>query len=219
MNNSTCCNNSKGCRDLPNYNAKQECNSVMIPFTATVMIPADFDYNCTTQIAMSLSTENLVVYKELVEYVAVIRDCKREECDLTRNQICNGNNSCKPIVKQCNNYIITEIGEVRIGGILKYRIAVNGVQSDPLIIDTSIKDIVNVDDDIWSSGDGYIGISDGCNSYITIGYIPPDKDIDMISLKVCLKSLNLVSVCKEKCSTDLRLTLKGKVLIKYTLPT
>ena len=208
MKNSACCNNSEGCKGMPHYNAEKECNSFIMHFTATVMMPADFDYNRPTQISMSLSTENLTVYKEIVEHNIENRDRKKSTSKYNRY------NQYKSNVKQCNNYIVNEIGEVRICGTLIYRIAINGIQSDSLIIDKSIQDIVNVDGNVWSSGDGYIQVSDGCNSYITMGYIPPDKDIDMTSLKVCLKSLKLDSVYKERCSSDLKFMLKGTVLIK-----
>ena len=108
MYNSGCCNNSEGCKGLSHYNAEKECNSSTMHFTATVMMPADFDYNRPTQISMSLSTENLTVYKEIFEHNIENRDRKKGTSKY------NKYNQCKPNAKQCKKCIVNEIGEVNM---------------------------------------------------------------------------------------------------------
>lgn len=171
-------------------------NNFIMDFSGTFVVPASFEIYDPTQFSIAVSTDNLSVYNQVIDYPV------------------------RPIVGPCGDMIddLSEpLGLITVSGAIMYRIAANGLQSDPLIIPPQLQGRVNNYGSLWSSVDGFVDICDGGNNFAVIGVVDPDQQIDPQQLTVTLRSLVLGSVVTEKCSCNQIVTLKGQFEIGYGL--
>lgn len=150
-------------------------NNIKLPFSATVNVPKGFYYNDENQLSFAVSTDdlNLYVVEEFFMTNELINPCTQENIQ-----------DVKVTVK-----------EVRMGGTLAYRVALNAlISSYNFMLGTQS----NVNDDGWSSADGYIPmeIIEGLEKkeYVVVGYLDPANPIiptkeDVI---VILESFNVI---------------------------
>lgn len=171
-------------------------DSLVLPFSAMYIVPATFKLQDATQFSIAVSTDGLIVYKDVVDYpVSSIEG----PCDTT--------------VQNVN----VKLGQVKVSGAINYRAAGNGIQTDSLIIPEALQGKVNVNGNIWSSADGFVEVVDGGNNYMTVAFILPDEDIDPALLTVTLKSLKLGSTYEEEQSKNKVITLLGEFELGYGL--
>lgn len=138
------------------------CNqSAELDFSATFTVPKEFEYIDGDSFSIAISTENLMVYKNIVEETIPSADviCDKTITDLK-----------------------VKIAQVNVSGYIYFRLAVDGLQSDELIIDPSIPNVTI--DPAWSSADGIVSVKDDDgNNYMTIAYIPVDQEIEPMPIK------------------------------------
>ena len=174
-------------------------NNLTLDFSATYVVPANFDLEEPSQFSIAVSTDSLIVYKEIVDYTVP---------------------SDEPIIGPCGQPIediVIKLGQVKVSGAIIFRVAANGIKSAPLEIPDDLKSKVNVSDNIWSSADGFVDVVDGNNNYITVAFILPNEEIDPSLLTVTLKSLALGSTYIEERSNNKILTLEGQFELAYGL--
>ena len=171
-------------------------DNLILNFSASYVVPATFDLVDATKFSVAVSTEGLIVYKYIVDYPVseIVGPCETKV-----------------------NNVNVKLGQVKVSGILVYRVAGNGIQSDPLIIPVGLQDKVNVGGNIWSSADGFVEVRDGENDYMTVGFVLPDEKIDPGLLTVTLKSLKLGSTYEEEQSKNKVVTLLGEFELAYGL--
>lgn len=173
--------------------------SLVLPFSASYVIPAAFGFVDPTQFSIAVSTDNLIVYKEIVDYD--VQPPVYGPCDM-----------------EVQGQVKAKLGQVKVSGTIIYRVAANGIQSDKLEIADEIKSIVNVGDNMWSSGDGFVDVVDGENNYMTVGFILPDEPLVPGALTVKLNSLVYGSDYTEQRSDNTLITIEGEFVLSYNQP-
>ncbi|HBI93799.1 MAG TPA: hypothetical protein DDY58_16025 [Terrisporobacter glycolicus] len=174
-------------------------DNLTLDFSATYVVPASFGLVEASQFSIAVSTDSLIVYKDIVDYPVP---------------------PTEPVIGPCGGTIdnvVLKLGQVKVSGSIVYRVAANGIQTDPLIIPVELQDKVNVDDNIWSSADGFVDVVDGANNYMTVAFVLPEEDIDPSLLTVTLKSLVLGSTYIEERSNNRVITLEGQFELGYDL--
>ncbi|MGL4913779.1 MAG: hypothetical protein ACRC3Y_15260, partial [Romboutsia sp.] len=133
-------------------------NSARLKFASTINVAEGFYYNNENQLSFAVSTDDLNLY--VVEEQFRTNDLKNP---------CTGEN--------INDLLVT-VKEVRISGTLFYRLALNALVSSYNFI---LGSQTNVNDDGWSSDDGYVFIKsiEELNQvdYIVVGYLDPTNPI------------------------------------------
>lgn len=175
------------------------CNKqLLVPFSATFTVPNEFEYVDPTQFSLAISTENLIVYKTVVEQTIPVAPvvCNKTVEDLKVN-----------------------IGQVNLSGSITFRLAANGLKTDTIVLDPSIPAPVPsvTFDPAWSSADGISSIKDtstGAN-YVTIAYVPVDKEIVGKPIKVYLYSMELKHIGEDGQADDKTVTIGGEFKIVY----
>lgn len=174
-------------------------DNLTLDFSATYVVPASYKLVEASQFSIAVSTDSLIVYKDIVDYPVPADE---------------------PVIGPCGGTIdnvVLKLGQVKVSGTIIFRAAANGIQSDPLIIPDDLKDKVNVEDNIWSSADGFVDVMDGGNNYMTVAFVLPDEEIDPSLLTVTLKSLVLGSTDTEERSNNKIVTLEGQFELGYGL--
>lgn len=172
-------------------------DSLVLPFSATFIIPASYNYVKADKFSIAVNTDNLIVYKEIVEV----------DVD-------------PPVIGSCDmevqGAVKAKLGQIKVSGSIVYRVAANGIKSDPLKIPVALQDKVNVGDNMWSSADGFVEVVDGENNYITVGFTLPDDPLVIGDLTVELTSLVSGTTVGEDRSNDTIVTLEGEFTLSYT---
>lgn len=171
-------------------------DSLIIPFFAMYVVPATFELEDATLLSIAVSTDGLIVYKDVVDYPVASID---GPCDTTVENVS------------------VKLGQVKVSGTINYRVAGNGLKTDPLIIPPALKDKVNVDDNIWSSADGFVEVKDGTDNFMTVGFIKPDEDVDPALLTVTLKSFKHTFTTEDEQTKDQIVYLQGEFELGYGL--
>lgn len=171
-------------------------DSLVIPFFAVYVVPAAFALDDATLLSIAVSTDGLIVYKDVVDYPVTSIE---GPCDTT--------------VSNVN----VKLGQVKVSGTINYRVAGNGLKTDPIIIPAALQGKVNVDDNIWSSADGFVEVKDGTNNFMTVGFIKPDEDIDPALLTVTLKSFKQTFTNEDEQTKDQLVYLQGEFELGYGL--
>lgn len=171
-------------------------DNLTLNFSAAYVVPATFNLVDATQFSVAVSTDGLIIYKDVVEY-----------------PVSSVVGPCGTTVDNVN----VKLGQVKVSGVLVYRVAGHGIQTDPLIIPEQLQEKVNLGGNIWSSADGFVEVTDGENDYMTVAFVLPDEDIDPSSLSVTLKSLKLGSTYEEEQSKNKVVTLLGEFELGYGL--
>lgn len=174
-------------------------DNLTLDFSATYVVPAYYGLVEASQFSIAVSTDSLIVYKEILDY------------PVPASQEVIG--PCGGIIEN----VVLKLGQVKASGSIAFRVAANGIQSDPLVIAEDLRDKVNVGDNIWSSADGFVDVIDGENNYITVAFVLPDEEIDPGLLTVTLKSLVLGSTYIEERSKNRVITLEGQFELNYGL--
>lgn len=172
-------------------------DTLTLDFSATYVIPASFDLEEASQFSIAVSTDSLIVYKDIIDYEVPAEEVILGPCG-------------QPIEN-----VIVRLGQVKVSGSIVYRVAANGIQSDPLIIPANLQDKVNVGENLWSSADGFVDVINGDNNYITVGFILPTEDVNPDLLNVKLNSLVLGSTYIEERSNNRVITLEGQFELSY----
>lgn len=133
-------------------------NSTKLPFSATVNVPKGFYYNDENQLSFAVSTDDLNLY--VVEEYFMTSDLKN------------------PCTEENIQEVKVTVKEVRMGGTLVYRLALNAlVSSYNFMLGTQ----TNVNGDGWSSADGYIPmeVMEGLEKkeYVIVGYLDPSNPV------------------------------------------
>lgn len=144
-------------------------DNVTLPFSATINVPEGFLYNDENQLSVAVSTDDLNIY--VVEESFITNDIQNP---------CTG----EPI-----EGVTVYIKEIRMGGILAYRMALNALVSS---YNFMLGSQANVNNDGWSSVDGHVQIEamdEGVlKDYVVLGYedaqnpqpIPTREDISVV---------------------------------------
>lgn len=169
-------------------------DKLTLSFSGSYTVPAIYGDVKPDQFSIATSTDGLVVYKDIVEY-----------------PVTNMQGPCDTIITNAT----VKLGQVKVSGVIFYRVAANGIQTDNLIIPAELQNTVNVNGNIWSSTDGFVEVRDNINNYVTVGFVLPSEEVDASKLKVTLKSLVLGSVTVEQRSDDLVVTLEGEFELSY----
>lgn len=174
-------------------------NNLTLDFSATYVVPAYYGLVEASQFSIAVSTDSLIVYKEIVDYPVPADE---------------------PVIGPCGGTIenvVLKLGQIKVSGTIAFRVAANGIQSDQLEIAEDLKNKVNVGNNIWSSADGFVDVVDGDNNYMTVAFILPNEEIDPSLLTVTLKSLVLGSTYIEERSNNKVITLEGQFELSYGL--
>jgi hypothetical protein len=170
------------------------CNkSAELDFSATFTVPKEFEYVDGDNFSISISTDNLMVYKNIVEETIPSADviCDKTISDLKIN-----------------------IAQVNVAGYIYFRVAVDGLKSDELIIDPSIPNVTI--EPAWSSADGIVSVKDiDGNNYMTIAYIPVDQEITDMPVKVYLEDIELGNISEDPQSDNKSVRIDGKFRLVY----
>lgn len=172
-------------------------DTLTLDFSATYVVPASFNLEEASQFSIAVSTDSLIVYKDVIDYEVPAEEIIVGPCGETIENV------------------VVRLGQVKVSGVIIYRVAANGIQSDPLIIPANLQDKVNIGENLWSSADGFIDVTDGSNNYITVGFILPDEDVNPDLLNVKLNSLALGSTYIEERSNNRVITLEGQFELSY----
>lgn len=172
-------------------------DTLTLDFSATYVVPATFTSEEASQFSIAVSTDSLIVYKDIVDY------------EVPQDETIIG--PCGDVIEN----VVVKLGQVKVSGSIIYRVAANGIQSDTLIIPANLQDKVNVGGNIWSSADGFVDVTDGVNNFITVGFILPNEDVNPDLLTVTLKSLVLGSTYVEDRSNNKVITLEGQFELTY----
>lgn len=171
-----------------------KCNqSAELDFSATFTVPKEFEYIDGDKFSIAISTENLMVYKNIVEETIPSADviCDKTITDLK-----------------------VKIAQVNVSGYIYFRLAVDGLKTDELIIDPSIPNVTK--DPAWSSADGIVSVKDtDGNNYMTIAYIPVDQEITPMPIKVYLVDLELGDVNRDPQSNNTTVRIDGTFKLVY----
>lgn len=169
-------------------------DNVILDFSATYVVPATFDLEDATKFSIAVSTDGLNVYKDIIDYQApsIIGPCGETVTDVN-----------------------VKLAQVKVSGVIVYRAAAHGIQTDPLVIPAELQDRVNVNGDIWTSADGFVEVTDGENDYITLGFVLPDEDVNPDLLNVTLRALEVGSTYIEERSNNRVITLEGQFELSY----
>lgn len=169
-------------------------DKVILNFSGSYVVPAIYGQVDPNKFSIAISTDGLVVYKDIVDYAV--------------EQMAG---PCNTIIENAT----IKVGQVKVSGVIFYRVASNGIQSDKLQIPEELQATVNVNNDIWSSTDGFVEVKDGVNNFITVGFVLPNEDVDASRLVVTLRSLVLGSVVIEERSNNSVVTLEGQLELSY----
>lgn len=143
--------------------------------------------------SIDISTENLIIYKNIVEETIPSADV-----------------ICGKTITNLN----VKIARVNISGYIYFRVAVNGLQTDELIIDPIITNVTQ--DPAWTSTDGIVSVKDqNRNNYMTIAYIPIDQEITPMPIKINLINLELGDVSRDSQSDNKTFIIEGTFKLVY----
>lgn len=170
------------------------CNQMAeLDFSATFTVPKEFEYIDGNNFSIAISTDNLMVYKNIVEETIPSADviCGKTITDLK-----------------------LKIAQVNVSGYIYFRVAVDGLQSDELIIDPSIPNVTI--EPAWSSADGLVSVKDADgNNYMTIAYIPVDQELTPMPIKVYLQDIELGNISEDPQSDNKTVRIDGKFKLVY----
>ncbi len=173
-------------------------DNVALNFSSTINVPEGFFYNDENQLSVAVSTDDLNIYVAEESF----------STDNIKNP-CTGENV---------NGIIVYINEIRMGGTLFYRMALNALVSS---YNFMLGSQTNVNDDGWSSTDGRVQIkatdAGVTKDYIVLGYVDaenpssiPTKD----DISVVLENYNVI---ERAIGDQTVLELTGQFSFKVTL--
>ena len=170
------------------------CNkSTELDFSATFNVPKEFQYLDGDNFSIAISTENLTAYKNVIEETIP---------------------SAKVICDKTVENLKVKVAQVNVSGYIYFRVAVDGLQSDVLIIDPSIPNVTI--DPAWSSADGIVAVEDqNGNKFMTIAYIPVDQELPTTPFKVYLENIELGNVNRDPQSDNITVRVDGKFKIVY----
>lgn len=171
-------------------------DSVVLRFSASYIVPAPYGLEDATQFSIAVSTNGLSVYKDVIDYKA---SSITGPCDTVLSDVS------------------LKLGQVKVSGVITYRIAANGIQSNPIVVSPTLDGTVNVGGNMWSSADGFVEVKDGENNYMTVGFILPDQELDPEMLTVTLKSLELDATYEDEKTGNRTVYLDGQFELSYGL--
>ncbi len=171
------------------------CNKMAeLDFSATFNVPKEFEYIDGSKFSIAISKDNLRVSKNIVEEIIPSADV-----------VCN---------KTITNLKI-KLAQVNVSGYVYFRVAVDGLKSDELIIDPSISQNVTIEP-AWSSTDGIVSVKDvDGNNYITIAYIPVDQELVDMPIEVSLKTIEIGNISEDPYSDNKTFRIDGKFKLTY----
>lgn len=167
-------------------------SNVTLPFYATINVPEGFQYNDENQLSVAVSTDDLNIYVVQESFITsdLLNPC-------TNEKIPN---------------VTVYIGELRMGGTIAFRMALNALVSS---YNFMLGSQTNVNGEGWSSTDGYVQIKVVDNGvlkdYIVLGYADPENPKPIPTkddVSVVLESYNVI---EHNVGNEIILELTGEI--------
>lgn len=131
-------------------------NNTTFPFSTIIEVPDSFQYNTDNQLSVAVSTDSLNIYVVRKSFMThTLTDVSGQQVEI-------------PVY----------VDEIRMGGFLAYRIAIDALISS---YNFMLGAQASVNNEGWSSGDGFVNIEtlvDGVlENYAVIGYVDPQNPV------------------------------------------